>query len=217
MPGRSRVTSGSPNHQPVDILLVEDNAADARLAAEALKESGFNNRLHWVADGVQAMEFLRREGRWSDVTRPGLILLDLNLPKKDGREVLAEIKRDPALRRIPVIVLTISRAEADRDKSYDLHANCFINKPAQWDEFVAVVRSIKEFWFGRVALPGPDRPGAGQPGVPSQVATAGPRPSGAGGAPLRVLLVEDNPGDIRLVRDLLAGTGQTRLEVLTAG
>ncbi|HEX9420990.1 MAG TPA: response regulator, partial [Methylomirabilota bacterium] len=152
--------TAAPRATPLDILLVEDNPADARLAAEALKESGFPSRLHWAADGIHALQILRGQDEAATGVYPGLILLDLNLPKKDGREVLAEIKRDPALRRIPVIVLTISRAEADRDQSYDLNANCFINKPAQWDEFVAVVRSIKEFWFGRVALPGPDRLGA---------------------------------------------------------
>jgi len=207
----------APHATPLDILLVEDNPADARLAAEALKESGFPSRLHWAADGVHALEILRGQDEAVSGVRPGLILLDLNLPKKDGREVLAEIKRDPALRRIPVIVLTTSRAEADRDQSYDLHANCFINKPAQWDEFIAVVRSIKEFWFGRVALPGSERLGAARPGVPTLFPTGVPVPRGAAGPPLRVLLVEDNPGDVRLVRDLLAGAGQTHLEVLTAG
>ena len=209
--------TAAPRGTPLDILLVEDNPADARLAAEALKESGFPSRLHWAADGIHALEILRGQDEAATGVHPGLILLDLNLPKKDGREVLAEIKRDPALRRIPVIVLTNSRAEADRDQSYDLQANCFINKPAQWDEFVAVVRSIKEFWFGRVALPGADRLRAGQPGVSSPFATAEPGTRGAAGPPLRVLLVEDNPGDIRLVRDLLAGVGQRQLEVLTAG
>src|SRR5882672_6800112 len=159
-------TTGTPRATPLDILLVEDNPADARLAAEALKESGFPSKLHWAADGVHALEILRGQDEAATSVRPGLILLDLNLPKKDGREVLAEIKRDPALRRIPIIVLTTSRAEKDRDQSYDLHANCFIHKPAQWDEFIAVVRSIKEFWFGRVTLPG----AAGRAGAPSPFA-----------------------------------------------
>ena len=217
MPGRSRVTSGSPNHQPVDILLVEDNAADARLAAEALKESGFSNRLHWVADGVQAMEFLRREGRWSDVTRPGLILLDLNLPKKDGREVLAELKRDPSLKRIPVVVLTTSRAREDRDRSYDLNANCFITKPGEWNEYVNVVRSIKDFWFGPVTLPVAGAAGTEpaifphSPPVPAFPAAA------EGRTPLRILLVDDSAGDVRMVRELLAEAGQSHIDLRTAG
>jgi two-component system, chemotaxis family, response regulator Rcp1 len=142
-----------PSEPPVDILLVEDSPADARLAAEALKEGGFDSRLHWVEDGIQAMEFLRGQGKAPADARPGLILLDLNLPKKDGREVLAELKSDPVLRRIPVIVLSTSRAPVDRDQSYDLHANCFITKPGQWNEFVEVVRLIKAFWFGPVTLP----------------------------------------------------------------
>src|SRR5438093_189499 len=217
MPGRSRVTSGSPNHQPVDILLVEDNAADARLAAEALKESGFSNRLHWVADGVQAMEFLRREGRRSDVTRPGLILLDLNLPKKDGREVLAELKRDPSLKRIPVVVLTTSRAREDRDRSYDLNANCFITKPGEWNEYVKVVRSIKDFWFGPVTLPVAGAAGTEaaifphSPPVPAFPAAA------EGRTPLRILLVDDSAGDVRMVRELLAEAGQSHIDLRTAG
>src|SRR2546425_7150704 len=111
--------------RPVDILLVEDNPADARLAAEALRESSFDNRLHWASDGVQAMAFLRREGKDAEAPRPDLILLDLNLPKKDGREVLAEVKGDPSLKRIPVVVLTTSQADSDRNRSYELHANCY--------------------------------------------------------------------------------------------
>src|SRR5437867_3512276 len=217
MRGRSRVTSDSPTHQPVDILLVEDNAADARLAAEALKESGFSNRLHWVADGVQAMEFLRREGRWSDVTRPGLILLDLNLPKKDGREVLAELKRDPSLKRIPVVVLTTSRAREDRDARHDLNANCFITKPGEWNEYVNVVRSIRDLWFRPVTLP--DAGDAGTepaifphwPPVPAFPAAA------EGRMPLRILLVDDSTGDVRLVRELLAEAGQSHIDLRTTG
>src|SRR6058998_2877510 len=135
------------NGRPVDILLVEHNPADARLAAEALKECDFDNRLHWAADGVQAMEFLRREGKDSDAPRPDLILLDLNLPKKDGREVLAELKQDPLLKRIPVVVLTTSQADSDRNRSYELHANCYFVKPRQWDEFVELMHAIGDFWF----------------------------------------------------------------------
>ncbi len=203
--------------RPVDILLVEDNPADARLAAEALKESGFASHLHWAADGLQALEFLRRRKEGSDDIRPGLILLDLNLPKKDGREVLAELKRDPSLRRIPVVVLTTSHSRDDRDRSYDLHANCFITKPGQWDEFVEVVRSIKDFWFGRVDLPEASRMATGEAEVPPP-SPARPLPSlTEGRAPLKVLLVEDSASDIRLVRELLAEAGQSHIEIATAG
>ena len=172
--GRDRMTeppllAGAPRPTPLDILLVEDNPADARLAAEALKETGFASRLHWAADGVHALEILRGQNGTAAAVRPALILLDLNLPRKDGREVLAEIKGDPVLRRIPVVVLTTSRSEEDRDRSYDLHANCFIHKPGQWDDFLAVVRSIKQFWFDRVALPEVDRRDVARAGAPSRV------------------------------------------------
>lgn len=209
-------TATAARTAPVDILLVEDNPADARLAAEALKESGFTSRLHWAPDGVRALEILRRQGNGGDGVRPDLILLDLNLPKKDGREVLAELKRDPALRRIPVIVLTTSRAEEDRDRSYDLHANCFITKPRHWDEYMEVMRSIKEFWFGRVTLPGAHGDGTEQAAM-SCPPTRGSETPATVRAPLRVLLVEDNPGDVRMVRELLAEAGQGHLELLTAG
>ncbi len=135
------------NGEALDILLVEDNPGDARLAAEAWKEGGIPARLHVVADGVEAIRYLRHTG----TTKPDLLLLDLNLPRKDGREVLAEIKNDPKLRRIPVVVLTTSQAEPDILRSYDLHANCFIAKPVDLDDFIAVVKSIAEFW-GRVVL-----------------------------------------------------------------
>jgi len=138
---------------PVEILLVEDNAGDARLAREALKDSKMINNLSHVTDGEEAMAFLRREGKYADAPRPGLILLDLNLPKKDGREVLAEIKADKDLKRIPVVVLTISSAEEDIIKTYNLHANCFITKPIDFDQFMKVVRSIEDFWLSIVKLP----------------------------------------------------------------
>src|SRR6267143_5395988 len=140
--------------RPVDILLVEDNPADARLAAEALRESSFETRLHWASDGVQAMAFLRRQGKDAQAPRPDLILLDLNLPKKDGREVLAEVKSDPSLKRIPVVVLTTSKAEEDILKTYNLHANCYITKPVDLEQFVTVVRYIEDFWLAIVRLPG---------------------------------------------------------------
>ena len=139
--------------KPIDILLVEDNAGDSRLAVEALKESKLRNNLHIVADGMEAMDFLYKRGKHVQVPRPDLILLDLNLPKKDGREVLAEIKADPDLKRIPVVILTISKAEEDVLKTYNLHANCFITKPLDLGQFVTVVKSIEDFWLTIVKLP----------------------------------------------------------------
>jgi two-component system, chemotaxis family, response regulator Rcp1 len=140
-------------NEAFDILLVEDNPGDARLAQEALKEGRMSSRLKVVVDGVEAMSFLRREGSYSAAPRPHLVLLDLNLPRKDGRQVLAEMKADPDLRRIPVVVLTTSQAEQDITRSYDLHANCYITKPVDLDRFIAVVRSIEEYWCSVVTLP----------------------------------------------------------------
>jgi chemotaxis family two-component system response regulator Rcp1 len=137
----------------VNVLLVEDNPGDVRLTREVLKEGKILNTLTVARDGVEAMACLHREGRFADLEPQDLILLDLNLPKKDGREVLAEIKADPALRRIPVVVLTTSRAEEDVLAAYDLHANCYITKPVQFDRFVEVVRSIEDFWLSIVRLP----------------------------------------------------------------
>ena len=139
--------------RPVEILLVEDNPGDVRLTQETLKDSKLLNRISVAADGVEAMAFLRREGQYVKATCPDLILLDLNLPKKDGREVLAEIKTDEQLRRIPVVVLTTSSTEQDILKTYDLHANCYITKPVNLDQFIAVVKAIEEFWFTIVKLP----------------------------------------------------------------
>ena len=139
--------------KPVEILLVEDHRGDVRLTQEALKDSKVLNHMSVMVDGVEAMAFLRREGKYGNAARPDLILLDLNLPKKDGREVLAEIKADERLRSIPVVVLTTSSAEQDIVKTYDLHANCYIRKPVDLDQFIAVVRSIEEFWFAIVTLP----------------------------------------------------------------
>lgn len=138
---------------PVDILLVEDNPADVRLTLEALKESRLLTNLHVVGDGVAAMAFLRHEGEYKGAPRPDLILLDLNLPRKDGREVLADVKNDPDLKRIPVAVLTTSQAEEDVVRSYDLHANCYVTKPVDLDQFLHVVRTINEFWLTIVKLP----------------------------------------------------------------
>jgi CheY-like chemotaxis protein len=136
-----------------DILMVEDNPADVRLAQEAFRECTAHDSLSVARDGVEATEFLRRRGRFSGARRPDLILLDLNLPRKDGREVLAEIKADPELMRIPVIVLTTSRADKDVQRTYELHANCYVVKPSDLDEFLDVVRSIEHFWLKAATLP----------------------------------------------------------------
>ena len=145
--------SAAASGRPVEILLVEDNPGDVGLTRETLKDSKLLNHMSVVGDGVEAMAFLRREGKYVHAIRPDLILLDLNLPKKDGREVLAEIKTDEQLRRIPVVVLTTSSAEQDILKTYDLHANCYITKPVNLDQFSAVVKAIEEFWFSIVKLP----------------------------------------------------------------
>jgi chemotaxis family two-component system response regulator Rcp1 len=141
------------NIKVIDILLVEDSVGDARLSLEAMRDSKIRNKMHHVVDGEEAMAFLRKEGKYSKVPRPDLILLDLNLPKKDGREVLAEIKNDDELKRIPVVVLTVSSAEEDILKSYNLHANCFITKPLDLGQFMKVVQSVEDFWLTIVKLP----------------------------------------------------------------
>ena len=138
---------------PVEILLVEDNPADVRLTQEALKEGKVYNNLHWAKDGVEALEFLRRGGKFADAPRPDIVLLDLNLPKKDGREVLHEIKNDDKMKRIPVVILTTSKAEEDVLKSYNLHANCYVTKPVDLEQFIRVVKSIDMFWLTVVTLP----------------------------------------------------------------
>ena len=139
--------------RPIEILMVEDNPGDVRLTIEALQEGKVRNNLTTVEDGEAAMKFLRRQGPYSKVPRPDLVLLDLNLPKKNGREVLAEIKDDPDLKRIPVVILTVSEAEQDIIKSYNLHANCYITKPVNLEQFIKVVRSIEDFWLSIVMLP----------------------------------------------------------------
>ena len=140
--------------KPVDVLLVEDNPGDVRLTREALKEGKVINNLNVVRDGEEALAYLHREGPYAAAPRPDIILLDLNLPRKDGRGVLAEIKQDEALKRIPVVVLTTSRAEEDILRTYELHANCYIVKPVDLDQFIKVVRSIETFWLTIVKLPG---------------------------------------------------------------
>jgi len=147
------MSSNENGRQAIEILLVEDNPGDVRLIIEAMREAKLDNRIHVVEDGVEAMQFLRREGRFGDAPRPSLILLDLNLPKKDGRTVLAEVKADPALRRIPVVVLTSSQAEEDLLRAYDLHANCYITKPVVMEQFMKVVAQIDDFWVRVVTLP----------------------------------------------------------------
>ena len=139
--------------KPIEILLVEDNPADARLTEEALKEGKVLNNLSVVKDGVEAMDFLNKKGNYPDAPRPDLILLDLNLPKKNGREVLAEVKEDPSFKRIPVVILTVSKDEQDILASYDLYANCYITKPVDLDQFIDVVRSVEDFWLTIVKLP----------------------------------------------------------------
>lgn len=138
---------------PIIILLVEDNPGDVRLTQEALRDARVANQMHTMNDGVEALTFLQREGPYRDAPQPDLILLDLNLPRKDGREVLAAIKGDPRLRRIPVVVLTTSQDERDVDAAYDLHANCYIVKPVDLEQFLRIVRSIEDFWFEIVTLP----------------------------------------------------------------
>ena len=137
----------------IEILLVEDSPSDTDLTLEALKESKIANHLSMVEDGVQAMKFLRRQNGFSEAPRPDLILLDLNLPGKDGGEVLAELKADPDLKTIPVVVLTMSRAEADIFRAYELQANCYITKPLDFVQFLDVIRTIEHFWLGVVTLP----------------------------------------------------------------
>ena len=138
---------------PIEILLVEDNPGDERQTREALKEGKVYHKLHWAKDGVEAMEFLQRRGKYANAPRPDIILLDLNLPKKDGREVLQDIKSDEQLRRIPVVVLTTSKAEEDVLRSYNLHANCYVTKPVDLEKFIVVVKSIDIFWLTGVTLP----------------------------------------------------------------
>jgi len=139
--------------RPVDILLVEDNPGDVRLTQEALKDAKLAVNLHVVNDGVEAMSFMRRQGQYAEKPRPDIVLLDLNLPRKDGREVLADIKSDPELKRTPVVIVTTSKAEEDIVKTYDLHANCYVTKPLDLDQFVVMVQSIEHFWLTIVKLP----------------------------------------------------------------
>jgi chemotaxis family two-component system response regulator Rcp1 len=144
---------GDGSGTPIEILLVEDSPGDVRLTREALRDAKVQNILHVASDGMEATSFLRRKGKFSEAPRPDLILLDLNLPKKGGREVLEEIKQDPSLKSIPVVILTTSSAEEDILRSYQLHANCYITKPVDLDQFLKVVKTIDNFWLAIVKLP----------------------------------------------------------------
>jgi CheY-like chemotaxis protein len=141
------------NVNPIELLLVEDSEPDVRLTIEALREAKVKNRLWVVEDGVEALDFLRRQGPHADAPRPDLILLDLNLPRKDGRQVLKEVKSDDSLKRIPVVILTTSKSEEDVLRAYNLHANCYITKPVDFNRFMEVVKSIETFWLTVVRLP----------------------------------------------------------------
>ena len=143
----------SPSHTAVDILLIEDSPTDALITREALAQARVLNRLHHVEDGCEAMEFLRRTGAFANAPRPGIILLDLNLPKKSGLDVLTEIKADPDLQTIPVVVLTTSNASVEVEAAYRLHANCFITKPVDFEEMARSIRALENFWFSIVTLP----------------------------------------------------------------
>ncbi len=141
------------NMESIDILLVEDNPGDVRLTKEALKDAKVLNEVYIAKDGVEALQFLHKEGSFADAPKPDLILLDLNLPRKDGREVLAEIKKDTKLRRIPVVILTTSKADEDIIRTYDLHANAYVTKPVDLNRFIEIIHTLEEFWFTIVKLP----------------------------------------------------------------
>ena len=145
--------TNAQDSRPIDILMVEDSIDDIEITIEALKSTKISNNLVSVRDGIEAMALLRREGEFADAVRPDLILLDLNMPRMDGRQVLEQIKSDPDLQKIPVVVLTTSEAEEDVLKAYELHANCYITKPVGIDQFIKVVKSIEDFWFSVVRLP----------------------------------------------------------------
>jgi len=139
--------------KPIEVLLVEDNIDEAELTMDSLRDGRIRNRVHWVEDGEEALAFLHRQGRHADAPRPDLVLLDLRLPRVSGHEVLAEIKQDPGLKRIPVVIMTESDDERDIVRAYDRHANCYITKPVDMDKFIEVVRSIEDFWLSVVHLP----------------------------------------------------------------
>ena len=152
------MTTRTGSVDPIEILLIEDNPGDARLAQEALKESKINNTLNIVSDGLAALDYLYRRGNYADAARPDIIFLDLNLPGKDGREILEEIKADTDLRAIPVVILTTSAAEEDIARTYAAHANCYVTKPVDFEQFTKVVHSVGDFWFTIVKLPTENAP-----------------------------------------------------------
>lgn len=158
--GMKRSENKRTDAKPVDILLVEDNPADVRLTKEALKDAKVLNQVYVAKDGVEAMAFLHREAPFTEVPVPDLVLLDLNLPRKDGREVLSEIKKDPQLKRIPVVVLTTSKADEDIIRSYNLHANAYVTKPVDLNRFIEITHAMEEFWFTVVKLPPKEVTGA---------------------------------------------------------
>lgn len=147
------MSAGREAAPPIEVLLVEDNPGDVRLTREAFRSARMERPLHVAADGVEAMAFLRREGEFARVPRPDLILLDLNLPRMDGREVLARIKEDESLRTIPTVILTTSESESDILKSYELQANCYLAKPVQLEAFESLIQSVNDFWLTKVKLP----------------------------------------------------------------
>jgi two-component system, cell cycle sensor histidine kinase and response regulator CckA len=198
--------------RPIEILLVEDSPTDRLIAVEALKDALIINNMHTVENGVEAMAYLRRVGKYAHAARPDVILLDLNLPRKDGREVLLEIKNDDLLKFIPVVVLTTSDAEDDIISSYGHHANSFIKKPVDFSRFSEIVRSIGNYWFQIVTLPGEDAVRRAMRQEPPRV----PAPPANGSQPIRVLLVEDDPASVLLVRDLLR-PARGRFEIESVG
>ena len=145
--------SEKPGPHPVQILIIEDNPADARLVREVMRDSKILNEIQWVPDGVEALAFLRRQGKYASSPRPNIIFLDLNMPRKDGRDVLREVKADAGLRSIPIVVMTSSQAEEDIARAYDQNANCYVRKPIDFAQFHEVVKSIESFWFATVELP----------------------------------------------------------------
>jgi len=195
---------------PLQVLLVEDSPGDLRLTQEAFREVNPFVELHIANDGVEAMAFLRKQGRYLDAPRPDLVLLDLNLPKMDGREVLAYIKEDVALKTIPTVILTSSEAESDVVKSYQLQANCYLSKPMHFEAFHSLVKSINDFWLTRVKLPqqrkGNDK-GENRPLAGGAIMKA----IGGNGMPIQVLLVEDSPGDVRLTQEAFRDANQSIL------
>ncbi len=203
--------------KPIEILLVEDSPSDRLLATEALAQAKILNNIHAVEDGVAAMLFLRRQGKYASAPRPDLILLDLNLPRKDGRAVLAEIKADDSLKMIPVVVLTTSTADEDVLRAYGLHANCYIAKPVEFPKFIDVIHAIESFWFEIVSLPLPigNLPKSSSPLLPSSAlefkpARPAPKPSDQ---TLQILLVEDNETDVLLLEIALAHASSIKFEM----